>query len=42
MYRWQPKTSRDTLAVLAAAGIALPGLEAGMEKLQEVVDLLDD
>jgi Flp pilus assembly protein TadD len=39
-HSWQPQTFRDSLARLDDAGIELPGLKAGIAKLDEMIPLL--
>jgi tetratricopeptide (TPR) repeat protein len=40
-HKWQPKTFRETLELLTSAGVTLPGLEDGIEKLRDA-DYLPD
>ncbi len=40
-HSWQPQTFRDSLAILADAGVELPGLADGIAKLDEMIPLLE-
>lgn len=40
-HSWQPQTFRDSLALLADAGLELPGLADGIAKLDEMIPLLE-
>lgn len=41
-HAWQPQTFRKTLELLTSAGISLPGLDEGIQKLKETEEYLSD
>lgn len=41
-HKWQPGTFRGTLELLTAAGVSLPGLDEGIQKLREAEEFLGD